>query len=486
MEEEVRKNIGSLIYFMNVNDMILEKNENITPDINEHMLELTDYVIFQISTYAASLVRTKLNISYKSIGSCLLCRSIIEALSLLKMYENGEISEENVELLMYYSYICEYKIYKKYKNLDEIGLFSFEQILGNYSLAKNHLKKYGSTKGIKKNLSWLKQFESFGGIVKKNLPEYYDSYKLFSALIHPNHCLVTEPFYDSIDTNIYIGLALEATERYFPCKILRFKYDVNYLSSILKMDSFKKVKEKSSNICKALYTIALHIKEIFGANLQSSFYGNIADLFDDCFSDISFGFREVSATKFKTLLELICVINYSLAQKNTSFDFIFAMHTKYKISKTLNLEFDIAFEYESVNKHFVSLDEFQCYLNLECGIEGFDSINKLVYNCVDELVSNEIYSNLIKMIYDESQYLSHGNCYMLKCNPGVFNTSNYTIDFFLDLLVKCIKNHLNIYLEYKKSGGEKNFNKLIYDMRKNIKIIEGNFRNFSSVWGDLH
>lgn len=466
----IRYDFKTKIYMMNVNHQIIVKYEQLNKLGCNHLLEFQDYIFIQVSTFVISLLRTKLSFSSTTIGSALLCRSILESLALLKMYESNDIEKENVELLLFYSFICEYRIYKKYLNLDG-DVFDFEQITRNYNSAKDYFKRFSTTKVLKKKLSWLKKFNSYADLVKKYHPEHYNDYQFFSILIHPNNYQYSEEFYGGIFIDKYITFSLLRCIEYFPIDTVEFKYDENYILSIMNSGENKELSKNSTILKSTLIDLGKKLEGEFNNNLQSSFYFTIANLLEECYVDIVFGFKEVVAAKFKPLLEMISVMYQSLMEIGTEFHRVFVVHTKYKMLKVLNNEFNVEDEYKEFDQIFGSVEDFIDYLNSDIGINGFTSINQLVFNCVDKLVIDKKLNSMIKMIYDESQSLSHGNCYMLQCNFGVWDNSYISIDYFLLLLQKCIGIHQSYFEYYKKNEGEKNYNKIIYDFKKTNKII---------------
>ena len=58
------------------------------------------------------------------------------------------------------------------------------------------------------------------------------------------------------------------------------------------------------------------------------------------------------------------------------------------------------------------------------------SINQLVYSSIDDFYrTNPENGEILKLFYDESNFLSHGNSFMLQSNTGAFMDSSPAIRF---------------------------------------------------------
>ena len=91
---------------------------------------------------------------------------------------------------------------------------------------------------------------------------------------------------------------------------------------------------------------------------------------------------------------------------------------------------------------------------------GFSDINSFVFKMIDDLSTDFMWQkDMLKMLYTESQSLSHGNGYMLISNDGTFMDSNAACKAIDVLLWSILK-------EYKDSVFKLTNKKLQYDINK--------------------
>lgn len=459
---------------MNVNYLLLCKGEN-----NERY-KLSDYIVFQLSSFAISLIINQNANRNNTIASIQAFRCILEGLSLLKMCGSGDINHVNEELLLYYSYDCEFKIYKKFPELDGI-LFNLDDIKERYEILKKNLEIYGLSKNKKNRLSWLNGFDNYRDIVEKYNNCVLQNYDLFGMIIHPNDYRITSEYYDFFDCDSYINLVVNTCEMFFMKDTFDKSYDYHYLEAICRDERNKQLSDNSKKIMEIINDISNSLESKFGPNLVASIYKSVAMVIVECYFDIIFGFKEITKCKFKPLFEMISLAHSAYSMDDVSFGKLF-MHTIDKFKKILPNDVDyLEINYEKFLGGFTDLDDFKSFLNRNIGLESISSLTNLVNNCIDSTVEDKEYASKIKVLYEQSQYLSHANCYMLQSRFEIFNNGDDEFNYILDLLIRCFNIHLNTLIEENKSS-EKNCNKIIYDFKKNInKLIQIKEENYNQI-----
>lgn len=152
-------------------------------------------------------------------------------------------------------------------------------------------------------------------------------------------------------------------------------------------------------------------------------------------------------------------------------------HTRIKINKVLGKDEskEMQFTYEKYKKGdpSISYEDFQKRFNSSLGfIFERTSINKLVHTSIEDYFKEKPENGLIlKMLYDESQLLSHGNGYMLQSNTSAFVDSSSAIEFVDRTISYYLKKYLVYWEVYDELKGNHHNEKTIHDIKKCLKEV---------------
>jgi len=471
---------------INLNDEILEKekkNENLT---------FIDHYAFQASSYIISLIHNKVMINRKTICSAFILRSLIECMSLMKMYLAGKIPECATDLLNEYNYIVEYNIYKRYEKELDGKAFDFKQIQENYELTKAKYKDHVNLtpgkfkKLIGSKVPFLLDEYSFDEIIKNNCQDYYKFYRLLSVIVHPSDLLLTYPTLQNEDlqpltfrlfSDFLDIVAKEYKEYNFKCKktlndelLLIFPQNINsqYLDYA--------TKEKDS-----LYNIAEIIEKKFKENSMSYILKELGNSIEEMAIDKTFGFSEIVKCKFKPVMEILATYNYIRKLPHT-------VETKYleelfTISTRINLmeiyednsieQINKAFELYKNVKSNISYEDFSKNYKYTLGFIPYkQSFNQFVRTLIDDFVKKDDTLNAhMKMVYDESQFLSHANGYMISSNTGAFMEYSSVIVFVDYLTLALLDYYIKWVKVYNIIEGNGSYSKFIDSILENKNTL---------------
>lgn len=470
--------------YIQINDYILKKSEN-------EELTFIDHYMFQATSYLISILHDNLLLKEQSYNKCFIYRSLIEVITIMKMYLAGDVPTDAEELINSYNYIAEYNIYKRYKSVLDKKEFNFEEIENNFkntkSMYREVLNDINSSKFkdlLNSKLPFLKDDFTFDSLIQKYSPGFYSTYRILSVMVHPNDLLLTVDFLGSIEFEV-----LEANIHLVVFDIIKKCY-LN-----VKLSSTKTLREEISLISsneinnlylnmataqkKTLFKLADMIEEKHNENTQSILFRELGKAVESMAIDKTFGFNEIVKCKFKIVIEMLALNYYiSTLPHNLEDQFLEELVTKHTRLKLM--------EIYGIDQKEKLEDAYKCYMNYDKNISfeefkkkffkslgfvpGDISITKFVFNFIDALTKdNQDFGNHMKMVYDESQFLSHANGYMISSNSGAFMDYSSVI-IFTDVCIEyIIELYYNRYKLYNESKGEHKYNKFIYDLNKCLK-----------------
>lgn len=475
---------GIFNIYIQLNDYILKKSEN-------EELTLIDHYMFQATSYLISIMHNNLMIREESFCNCFIYRSLIEVITIFKMYLNGDISEDSNELINNYNYIVEYNIYKKYKDPLDKKEFDFNQIENNFKEAKllyrDELKDMNNKEFkniLNSKLPFLKDEFTFDELIKKYCEGFYQYYRILSVMIHPNDIILTIDYlneldFEALEANIHL-VVLETINKHYASIYLNstktLSQEINLISSNEISNYYLRMATSQKE---ALFRFAEKIEEQYDFNSQSELFRELGKAIESIALDKTFGFNEIVKSKFKMVIEMLA-FNYYIANlphdlENKYFAELVTKHTRIQLMEINGMDIkeklDDAYKCYMNYDQNISFDDFKNKFSKSLGfIVQEISINKMVYNFIDTLTgSDAIFNNYMKMIYDESQFLSHANGYMISSNTGAFMDYSSVI-IFIDLAVEYImKLYVNITKLYNETEGEHKLNKFLYDINKSLK-----------------
>lgn len=464
-----------------LNDYILEKEKN-------NDLDFIDHYMFQATSYVISILHDDLMIKENSFCKCFIYRSLIEVVSIMNMYMVGDITEDAKELINNYNYIVEYSTYRKYKSILEGKQFLFEQIKNNFTDAKSIYRKALDDinsdefkKLVNSKVPFLGENYSFDALVQKYFNDLYEYYRILSVMIHPNDVNLTIDLpgqldFEVLEANLFLPI-MESMEKYYinaklpKSKLLR--EEVAYISGNPLNNAYMNLATSQKQ---ALFDLADMIEKKYNHNTQSELFRELGRSIVSISLDKTFGFTEIVKAKFKVIIEMIA-LNYYIAtlphfEENAYLAELLTKHTRIKLMEIYGIDtkekLKDAYECYLNSGDNISFEDFKIKFSSSLGfISEQTSIAKLVYKFIDDITANnEVMKAHRRMLYDESQNLSHANGYMIVANSGAFmeySTVTTFVDESVDFLIELYYNHYKL---YNDTEGEHKENKFVYDIKK--------------------
>lgn len=425
-----------------------------------------------------------------SPGMMLNSRCIIEGLALKAMYDSGDISEEQTELLQKQVFLIEYNCYKRFADISESFLFpdklkyDWEQTRSFYF---EKLQDRHSEQKIKKIIESSNPFLcddklNYHKIIETYLGKEFASwYGLLSQGSHPSD----NTFYQN--QNI-LPLLLGIYDLIKKAYGLLPKTEItltSYISMCISGPQSQRFLDLIKKECSYLQGVSNVFEEHFKNNYVSNTLQTICLLLQELAFDNLTGLNEQVKSKWKIMLETMASFHYCyLAQSFTPQRYeLLIQHTNMQFLRNLDQEYDLS-------------DAYQCYKQIYpngCNIEIFSKNFKNVAGyTVDE--NGQSYS-LLEMIrhfisefdhipnrdrtmyldYFESQMISHANGYMWFANSGAFMdvTNIFTAtDIGIDLLLK------KMHIMFKLHADAENFK----DYKNIVNVLRNTSKKLSPVF----
>ena len=458
---------------------------------------LTDRFMFQISTFIQGILRQYIYPDFNkfeySLDHLYLFRCIIECLSIVKMYDSGDIDKESESLLMDFDYLVEYPFYSKYRDLKP-GMDEYfkKRKSAFYSVKEKYRTKcevdHKDFKDLMNSrLPWLKGNYSYKMLVGSYLPDLLDDYIRLGYLVHPNHLLVSIAVVNETNLADILSLIskyfLEFQNKFYPnlevriVDMIQVKYDL-----IIEKEEILPLLYYAKEVHNAIYKMGNDMIKYHNiADSRGSYYLHYSSYVYNLLTDYIHSKTEVMKARFKPFIELCAMESYIMLVNRRNQDFkerLILAHSYYHYQKMNNEDtkdvvkdsYDI---FKSNYKYDGSIDDFKRQLDQTLGFfKRSCSINKFVYDFIDRYFEGEE-NKLVKMTYDESQSISHANGYMLTSTTSAFDDIATiifsTVKLITDFTTEIIK---DLDEEIKTEGSK--LNKLKYDLKKNLqKFAEG-------------
>ena len=433
--------------------------------------DFTDAMDLAITSNALSLIKAVMQDNFCSITNLLNIRNIIEHYVLLLMDESGDIPDTQKELFNEQYKLVEYKSYKDNKLILTGTVIDPEQMDENYQSAKSVFMKHGFSEAnikafLRTRVPFLcdKEF-NFNSAIQKYCPDFEEAYIYLSRRIHPS------TYYEPVNTEyvqrIIMVIVFMLTDRYTKQNISskmalpyfeesRIVYGTPQLPSFgqILFDIQKKQWEITMNIA---YFFAKKLKE---NNYVSCFFREVSMVIHDINTDSHLGYCENTKLKFKAIAEMFACFDKTYFQKDPNQGqaayLLMDIHEVFKDHEMLgeNAPADI------LEKAFARYKEV--YPNSEISIDTFSksfrtstgflidekgkciTLCKLVSNYIEALLSeikntdqDEKFINLYKLIYFESQNMSHGCGYLYFANQGAWS-EDINVILFLDKSIQYV------------------------------------------------
>ena len=444
-----------------INDYILDKEKS-------DDLDFVDHYMFQATSYVISIIYDDIILKSKSYCKIFIYRSLIECVSVINMYMAGDINEEVKELINKYCYLAEFGIYKKYKDDLDGKQFIFDQIEDNFKETKNiYRDNYDDINNsefkdkIRSQLPFIKDDYSFDSLVQKYCSEFYQYYRIFSVMIHPNDILkssklINDLDFSTLELRLFKPILDAITKYYGDCELPKSKTfnetkrDVS--SDPLNLEYSKYVLEQEQACC----DIANMVYDVYGNNQVSLFFRELGYCISSMAIDRIFDYPEVVKCKFKMSIEMAATFYYASLLSHTKEEQylgeLISKHTRIKIYEILGEDtkelWDDAYKCYLKSGSSITFDEFKKHFSLPLGfIPEKTNITNFVYKLIDAVCGEDkTFAAHMRMVYDESQLLSHANGYMITANTGAFMEFSSVI-VFMDSVIDTL-----MYLYWKING----------------------------------
>ena len=427
--------------------------------------DFTDAMDLAITSNALSLIKAVMQDNFCSITNLLNIRNIIEHYVLLLMDESGDISETQKELFNEQYKLIEYKSYKDNKLILTGTVINPEQMEENYLSAKSVFINFGfSESNIKAFLRTRVPFLcdkdfNFNSEIKKYCPDFEDAYVYLSRRIHPS------TYYQVVNTEYIQSIILVIihilTDRYTKQNI-HSKIELPYLQEsriIYGTSQMLSPAQALFDIQKKQWEITMNIADFFAKKLKednyvSCFFREVSMVIHDINTDSQLGYCENTKLKFKAIAEMFACFDKTYFKKDPNQGqaayLLMDAHEVFKDYEMLDIEAPA----DILERAFIRYKDV--YPNSQITIEAFTNsfkkstgflideegkcitLCKLVFDYIQDLFSEikdtEQGSNFIelyKLLYFESQNMSHGCGYLYFANQGAWS-EDINVIVFLD------------------------------------------------------
>ena len=413
--------------------------------------------------------------------------------------------------------LIEYKSYKGNKLIVTETIIDLEQMEQNYLSAKSVFVKHGFSESnvkafLRTRVPFLcdKDF-NFNSSIKKYCPDFEDAYIYLSRRIHP--ATYYEPVNIKYVQSVIMVIVFMLTDRYTKQNIsskmsLPYFEESRIVYGTPQLPSFGQI---LFDIQKKQWEITMNIADFFAKKLKennyvSCFFREVSMVIHDINTDSHLGYCENTKLKFKAIAEMFACFDKTYFQKDPNQGqaayLLMDIHEVFKDHEMRgeNAPADI------LEKAFARYKEV--YPNSEISIDAFSksfrtstgflideegkciTLCKLVSNYIEALLSEikntdqgEKFINLYKLIYFESQNMSHGCGYLYFANQGAWS-EDINVILFLDKSIQYILDKFcMISAEYQFPNEENNdFLELFLTSTKEMTtLIEAKNKIFSEV-----
>lgn len=433
--------------------------------------DFTDAMDLAITSNALSLIKAIIQDNYRSITNLLNIRSIIEHYALLLMDESGDISDTQKELFNEQYKLIEYKSYKDNKLILTGTVIDPEQMEENYLSAKSVFIKHGFSESnvkafLRTRVPFLcdKDF-NFNSAIKKYCPDFEKAYIYLSRRIHPStyYETVNTEYVQSIISVIVFMLTDRYTKQTVPSRMaLPYFEESRLVYGTQQLPSFSQF---LFDIQKKQWEITMNIADFFAKKLKednyvSCFFREVSMVIHDINTDAQLDYCENTKLKFKAIAEMFACFDKTYFQKDPHQGHAaYLLMDIHEVLKDYEM-YDKDVPADILEKAFARYKEV--YPNSEVPIDDFlksfkkstgflidekgkcTTLCKLVSDFIEALLSEikntkrgENLIELYKLLYFESQNMSHGCGYLYFANQGAWS-EDINVILFLDKSIQYV------------------------------------------------
>ena len=427
----------------------------------------TDVIDFYITSQAQCFIKDFLLQHFGSTGMLLTARCFLEGLALKRMYENGRISDMQIELLRHQVHIIEYNYYKEFDDIADKILLPEKLEIDKEDAVKFFREKLSDKYNEKQINAILKTnkpflcdpYTNFRKLVGENLGEEYAKiYGLYSQAIHPsvNDFYMNEGIWQTIPNVLFLIL-----EEYKSLPISQLTFS-SYSTSIYASDISRKYEELVRQECKILIDISNVFSRFFNKNYTSDTLMSINLLMSEMCTDKLLGLCEQVKSKWKIALDMFssfykCYITYFPHEEHFE---LLEEHERVQIKRNLGEEFSVDKAYGFYKVLYpdgVQQNTFEKNFLTICGYTiDAKGKTKSLTNIVKEFIAkfadpnkDVSFDRNMLLDYVESQMLSHANGYMWYANRGAWGDVNNVIICMDMCLIFILKSIMTIFKAHK-------------------------------------
>lgn len=467
------------------NHTLMKRSEDETKFGSESFTEIID---FYLTSQSLGFIKDILLRHFGSPGMLLTARCFLEGLAIKRMYDNGKISELQIELLRHQVNIIEYNYYKEFddiadkilipekliKDRDDAVKFFHDKLCGEYSE-----KQIDAI--IRTNKPFLCDPNTiFRKIIGENLgEEYAQIYGVYSQAIHPS----INDFYNSGIWDTIPDILLLILEEYKSLQLAKWEFN-NYCKAIYASDIARKYEDLIRQECKILIDISNVFIQHFDKNYTSDTLMSINLLISEMCSDKLLGLCEQVKSKWKIVLDILssfytCYITYFQYKEHFK---LLEEHEHLQIKRNIGKEFSIENAYGFYKSLYPTGVDQKTFEKRFLTVSGYTidekgsvkNLTTLVKDFIDKFHDpNAVLSWYRCMLLDylESQMLSHANGYMWYANRGAWGDINNVIIGTDECILYILESILSLFKTHKTIENTNQYKQIINIVRNSIKRI---------------
>lgn len=482
-EEEANLLFGQVYAY---NYELLKKSEDDSLEGKYNFIEIFD---FYITSHALSLIKNMYYGYRESPGMLQNVRCILEGLSMKRMFQAGDISEEKVNLLQVQEFLIEYRYYSRFTDILNLILIP-EKLRKDYDdacvLFRSKLETKYNDKEIKNilrsNIPFLcNPAISHRFLIQKYLgSEYAMVYGLCSQIIHPSE----NNSYKNSECSHFVMLAyvliLNEYSHLPMTKTSLKSHTLMSMSSAIARELYQIIGDET----KILEGIAEVFSQFFEDNYVSNTLRTISLLGQEMMFDRLTGFSEQVKVKWKLMMELFSVFHYEYVIQGLCEEryHLLIEHQNIQTSRNCNQHYDLAHAYEIYKRLYPHGCEMTTFEKAFIQLTGYtieESGNVVTLtHMVDQFIhrfslgeEKSIFEQGMKIDYVESQMISHANGYMWFANSGAW-MDTYNIFQASDASLLFMLNEIQMVFEVHRTTEETTkFKSIINALRNGQKRI---------------
>ena len=474
-----------------------------------------DAMMLTISSNGLSLIKSLFQENTNAITCILNQRNIIESFALALMNADGDITPQQLELFKEQYAIIEYQQYDETDKEIFKDLNDFKDLKRRYFKARQHFLDAGVSEKVFTKISQsrapflLDPDFNFNKIIKKYISdEMNNMYSRLSVFVHPRaYQMIESNEYLIESSNIVIGLLITLFKDkdpgdnlgYFEESRLIYGFDIDS-----DLNYGKRLFDYQKKEWESILRIVNAFEEVYSkGSYPAMFFKDLTLVLHDINTDSQLGLTENAKMKFKVVSEMFAVFDkIYFSQIDASYlTKLFELHEKINYEVVCGDEYDnkkrtIAFdiykntfpETQLTKNQFIK--EYKRPLGYLINKEGKSpGFNKLVRDYYSSLQFGKIkdseidFERLYRLMYKESQAMSHGSGYLYFTNTGAWQDDINVVvalDRFMYSLIFKIKSLFGVFKE-DSTNNLKIYNCLEKELNELDSIFEKKFQILSSV-----